>query len=87
MKPLLYNLEYVNKISRGNLAITLDFLNTLTTDIEFSIAEINEALDAGNNIEAAESVHRLATSFFLLGISSFGDEMKTIEGLNQPFNS
>ena len=81
MGTLLFNLDYVNKISNGNAAIKLDFLNILIADIEYSIAEINEELDAGNNTVASESVHRLATSFFLLGISSFRNEMKTIEDL------
>lgn len=81
MGTLLFNLDYVNKISNGNVAIKLDFLNILIADIEYSIAEINEELDAGNNIEASESVHRLATSFFLLGISSFSNQIKTIEDL------
>ena len=81
MGTLLFNLDYVNKISKGNVAIKLDFLHILIADIEYSIAEINEELDAGNNIQASESIHRLATSFFLLGISSFRKQMKTIEDL------
>lgn len=87
-KPLIINTEYLKKISNNDYKFLIKIYNAYEFQIKEIFNDIYENLDNNNVIQVSKLYHKLKSSFNVLGISKFKNEIVMIENLsNHNLNS
>ncbi len=80
-EDLLYNLSYLNDISRGDESFMKKMIELFVEQIPVAVNEINDAYKSGDLTKVKTLAHKTKSSIDTLGIASIQKEIKEIEML------
>lgn len=76
------NMEYLNRITRGDEKKLLSLVNLFFTEIQQELSNLDEALEKTNFLIIKEIAHKMKSAFAVLGINILEPVIKEMELLS-----